>query len=269
MWIGSLIGKLAYRVAGKRRRIAEINIRLCFPALGGQQQEQLVKDHFDSIGKGIIETALCWWGHESQLRRLYTVSGIEHLEKALAQGKGVILLSAHFTTLEIGGRLLSLDVPFHVLYRPHKNPLFEHVMHKARTRRFEKAIPKDHTRALLKSLSSGMPVWFAPDQNHAGDHSVFVPFFGIAASTLTTTARIAKLSGASVVPFFQQRLENERGYKLTLYPVLKDFPSGDLIKDTARINELIEQEVRKMPQQYLWVHRRFKTQASSEATPYD
>ncbi len=114
-----------------------------------------------------------------------------------------------------------------------------------------------------------MPVWFAPDQNHAGDHSVFVPFFGIAASTLTTTARIAKLSGASVVPFFQQRLENERGYKLTLYPVLKDFPSGDLIKDTARINELIEQEVRKMPQQYLWVHRRFKTQASSEATPYD
>ena len=265
---GSLIGRIAWHAARRRRHIAEVNIRLCFPDLSDTQRHALVREHFNSLGKGIVETALCWWGREAQLRSKYTLTGNTHLQEALARGKGVILLSAHFTTLELGGRLLALDTPFHVLYRQHKNPLFEHVMQRARQRRFEKAIPRDNTRALLASLRNGMPVWYAPDQNHGGPQSVFVPFFGIQASTITATARLARASGAAVVPFFQTRLPNNAGYLLTLCPALDNFPGDDPQADSARINALLEDVIREMPEQYLWVHRRFKTRPEGETAPY-
>jgi len=262
MGVGS---RIARRVARRRRHIAEVNIRLCFPQFSDQQRAELVKAHFLSVGKGVVETALCWWGRESQLRHKLTLLGQDHLRHALAQGNGVILLSAHFTTLELGGRLLALDTPFHVLYRQHKNPLFEHVMQRARTRRFERAIPRNDTRALLSSLKDGMPVWYAPDQNHGGPQSVFVPFFGIPTSTLTATARLASASGAAVVPFFQARLPGNEGYLLLLCPALDHFPTDDPQADTARIKEGV---IREMPEQYLWVHRRFKTRPEGEAYPY-
>ncbi|HHJ15868.1 MAG TPA: LpxL/LpxP family Kdo(2)-lipid IV(A) lauroyl/palmitoleoyl acyltransferase [Gammaproteobacteria bacterium] len=268
MAAGSLIGRIAWRAARRRRHIAEVNIRLCFPELNDTQRSALVHRHFRSLGKGIVETALCWWGREAQLRSRYILTGSEHLQAALARGKGVILLSAHFTTLELGGRLLALDTPFHVLYRQHKNPLFERVMQRARRRRFEKAIPRDNTRALLASLRAGMPVWYAPDQNHGGPQSVFVPFFGIQASTITATARLARASGAAVVPFFQTRLPDNAGYLLTLCPALENFPGTDPQADSARINALLETVIREMPEQYLWVHRRFKTRPKGENTPY-
>ncbi|HHH43584.1 MAG TPA: LpxL/LpxP family Kdo(2)-lipid IV(A) lauroyl/palmitoleoyl acyltransferase [Gammaproteobacteria bacterium] len=268
MRVGHLIGRIAWRLARRRRHIAEVNLRLCFPQLDDREHLELVRAHFLSLGKGIVETALCWWGRASQLRPKRVLVGREHLQEALAAGKGVVLLSAHFTTLELGGRLLALDTPFHVLYRQHRNPLFEQVMQRARKRRFEQAIPRNDTRALLRSLRNGMPVWYAPDQNHGGPQSVFVPFFGIPASTLTATARIAKASGAAVVPFFQTRLPDNEGYLLTLCPALDQFPSGDLHGDTARINRLLEDVIREMPEQYLWVHRRFKTRPEGEPYPY-
>lgn len=269
MAVGSLIGRLAYHLARSRRHIAEVNIRLCFPELDANQAGELVKAHFLSVGKGIVETALCWWGRESQLQKKSILLGSEHLQRGLEQGKGVILLSAHFTTLELGGRLLALDTPFHVLYRQHKNPLFEAVMRRARKRRFEKAIARNNTRALLASLKDNMPVWYAPDQNHGGPQSVFVPFFGVPASTLAATSRLAKVSGASVVPFFQMRLPENQGYLLILCPALADFPGNNPETDTARINRLLEDVIREMPEQYLWIHRRFKTRPEGESYPYD
>ena len=269
MMIGSLIGRLAYHLAPRRRRIAAVNIKLCFPELDQPHRNTLVREHFVSLGKGIVETALCWWGHESLLRRKTILIGREHLQHALHQGKGVILLSAHFTTLELGGRLLAMDTPFHVLYRQHKNPLFETVMHSARKRRFEKAIPRDNTRGLLASLRNNMPVWYAPDQNHGGAQSVFVPFFGIRAATLATTSRLAGISAAAVVPFFQARLPGNTGYLLMLCPALEDFPGENPEQDTARINKLLEAVIREIPEQYLWVHRRFKTRPEGEPYPYE
>lgn len=269
MAVGSLIGRLAYHLARSRRHIAEVNIKLCFPELDANQAGELVKAHFLSVGKGIVETALCWWGRESQLQKKSILLGSEHLQRGLEQGKGVILLSAHFTTLELGGRLLALDTPFHVLYRQHKNPLFEAVMRRARKRRFEKAIARNNTRALLASLKDNMPVWYAPDQNHGGPQSVFVPFFGVPASTLAATSRLAKVSGASVVPFFQMRLPENQGYLLILCPALADFPGNNPETDTARINRLLEDVIREMPEQYLWIHRRFKTRPEGESYPYD
>ena len=268
MTVGSLIGRLAYRLARGRRHVAEVNIGLCFPQLDADQAEELVKAHLRSVGKGMVETALCWWGRESQLRKKRILLGGEYLQRGLERGKGVILLSAHLTTLELGGRLLALDTPFHVLYRQHKNPLFELVMQRARKRRFQKAIPRNDTRALLASLKDNRPVWYAPDQNHGGPQSIFVPFFGVAASTLTTTSRLAKLSGASVVPFFQMRLAGNQGYLLVLCPALDDFPGDNPYSDTARINSLLEDVIREMPEQYLWVHRRFKTRPEGERYPY-
>jgi KDO2-lipid IV(A) lauroyltransferase len=268
MLSGRLIGRIAYLTARRRRHIAAINIGLCFPQLDTRSQAALVKAHFLALGQGVVETALCWWGREKQLRDKYLLIGEEHLYSAHAAGKGVILLSAHFTTLELGGRLLALRQPFHVLYRQHRNPLFETVMQRARARRFETAIPRDDTRGLLKCLKDNGAVWYAPDQNHGGSQSLFAPFFGIQASTLTTTSRLARISGAAVVPFLQTRLPRDQGYLLILCPALGDFPGDDLQADATRINGLIEDAIREMPEQYLWVHRRFKTRPADEDYPY-
>ena len=247
---------------------AAVNLRLCFPGQSEDERRRLLKAHFDALGKGVVETALAWWGRSAPLQDRVRVVGLQHLQAARATGRGVILLSAHFTTLELGGRLLALQTPFHVLYRQHKNPLFEAVMQRARRRRFERAIARDDTRALLASLKAGMPVWYAPDQNHAGPQAVFVPFFGVPASTLTATARLARLSGAPVVPFFQARLPGSAGYLLVLCPALEDFPGADIEQDTARINQLLESVIREIPEQYLWVHRRFKTRPAGDPYPY-
>ena len=264
MFCGRALGQCLLYLSPKRKKIAQTNIRLCFPALNEQAQLDLVKKHFLSLGCGFVETAMSWWTPAHKLMSLIQLSGKEHLDKALAEGKGVILLSAHFTTLEIGGRLLALNTPFHVLYRSHKNPVFEHIMHHARCTHFEKAIPRDDMRGMIKSLKANTPVWYAPDQDFGIKNAVFVPFFNIAAATTTGTSRLAKLTGAQVVPFFQQRLANNQGYQLTILPALEQFPSDDNVVDSQRINTLIEQQIIKQPEQYLWVHRRFKTRPEGE-----
>lgn len=268
MRAGTLIGRLAWHLARARRRIARTNLELCFPELTPTQRSALLRDHFDSLGRGVVETALCWWGDEQRLQHLTHIVGLHHLETAKARGKGVILLSAHFTTLELGGRLLALHAAFHVQYRRHKNPLFETVMRRARERRFEQAIARDDMRGFLRSLKAGNAVWYAPDQNHGGDHSLFAPFFGIPASTLTTPARIARISGAAVVPFYPMRAPDGSGYLLVLCPALENFPGDDALADATRLNRLLESVIREMPEQYLWVHRRFKTRPPGEPCPY-
>lgn len=268
MLLGRSLGTLAYYLMPGRRRIARTNLGLCFPERDTAARRRLLRVHFRSLGLGVIETAMSWWTPTQQLHGLAKLEGLEHLHTALAAGKGVILLSAHFTTLEIGGRLLALQAPFHVLYRRHKNAAFEAVMQRARARHFEKAISRDDMRGMLKSLKANMPVWYAPDQNYGAEHSIFVSFFNIPASTITATARLARISGARVVPFFQERLPGTQGYRLRLYPALEHFPTEDEAADTQRINNLIEAEIRKIPAQYLWAHRRFKTRPPGAAPIY-
>ncbi|WJW75265.1 LpxL/LpxP family Kdo(2)-lipid IV(A) lauroyl/palmitoleoyl acyltransferase [Thiohalobacter sp. IOR34] len=268
MRLGRGLGALLFHTARRRRHIARTNLRLCFPELDEAARERLLRSNFAALGMGVVETAMSWWTPDARLRPLARIEGLEHLRAALAQGRGVILLSAHFMTLEIGGRLLALEAPFHVLYREHKNPLFERVMRRARERHFEKAIPRDDMRGFLRSLKANMPVWYAPDQNYGREHSIFVTFFGIPAATISATHRLARISGAPVVPFFPERLADDAGYRLRLLPALADFPSGDEAADTQRINDLIEAEIRRIPEQYLWVHRRFKTRPEGEKTPY-
>ncbi len=266
--IGAILGGLMYHASPRHRHITAVNLRLCFPELSAPERATLLRRHFGSLCMGVVETAMSWWTPDKKLRRLAHIEGMEHLERAKKMGKGVILLSAHFTTLEIGGHLLAMHTPFHAMYREHKNPLFDAVMRRARERRFEQAIPRRDVRAFLGSLKMGLPVWYAPDQNYGRKHSVFVPFFGVPAATNTSTSRLAHLSGAPVVPFFQIRLPHGQGYQLNIYPALENFPSGDITQDTLRVNQLIEQQIRRAPEQYLWVHRRFKTRPPGESDVY-
>ncbi|RMG29636.1 MAG: LpxL/LpxP family Kdo(2)-lipid IV(A) lauroyl/palmitoleoyl acyltransferase [Gammaproteobacteria bacterium] len=269
MRIGRQLGRRLMAVAHRRRRIAEVNLRLCFPELDEAKRGELLERHFESLGMGLMETAFTWFGRDAQFEGLARIEGLEHLDEALARGRGVILLSAHFTTLEIAGRLLARERRFHVLYREHKNPLFEAEMRASRERLFEKAIPRDDMRGFLRSLKAGHAVWYAPDQDHGIHHAVFVDFFGVQAAMITGTHRLARISGAPVVPFFPKRLAGDAGYHLRILPPLDRFPTGDVHADTQRISTLIEQAVRECPEQYLWVHRRFKTRPAGQRSPYD
>lgn len=267
--IGRRIGKLFCRFSSRRRHIAATNLSLCFPELTATAREDILQEQFASLGIGVMEMAMSWWGSDRQLKKLARLDGLEHLHRALEQGKGVILLSAHFTTLEIGGRLLSMRTPFHVMYRPHKNAAFESMLQTARTRHFKKAIPRGDLRGMLRSLQENIPVWYAPDQDYGREQSIFVPFFGIKTASITGTSRLARISKAPVVPFFQTRLPGAQGYQLTLYPALEGFPGESIEADTCRINAIIEARVRAQPGQYLWAHRRFKTRPEGEPGVYD
>ncbi len=266
--VGAGVGILIYYLMPWRRRVAQINIALCFPELSAAQQQALVKNNFRCAGISLLETALSWWASAARLKTLSQIEGIEHLQHALEKNRGVILLSAHFTCLEIGGRLLTLQQRFHVMYKKHRNRLFEALMKQARERNYELAIERHDVRGMLRSLKQGNAVWYAPDQDFGAQHSVFAPFMGIVCATLAAPSRLAKMSGAPVVPFFPQRLDDGSGYRLILLPALENFPSGDELADATRINAVIEQAVRRAPEQYLWLHRRFKTRPPGEAPLY-
>lgn len=266
--LGAALGRIVYYLAPFRRHIAATNLELCFPKLGEAERAKLVKDNFRATGIGMLEGALSWWAPDKTLKPLAHPQGLDNLHAALARGKGVILLSGHFTTLEIAGRLLSYSAPFHVMYRAHRNALFENVMREGREKLYDKAIDRGDIRAILRSLGENMPVWYAPDQDYGRKHSVFVPFFGIPAAMITATARLARMSGAAVVPFIPHRREDGGGYDLRLLPALENFPSDDEQADAARISKLIEDEIRPQPAQYLWTHRRFKTRPEGLERPY-
>jgi len=267
--IGGQTGRWISRIARRRRRIAATNLALCFPELTLDQRTVLLEDHFAALGIGLFETAMAWWASDKKLRGLARVEGAEHLQQAMDRGKGVILLTGHFTTLELGARFITWQQPFHAMYRSHKNPLYEAVMRRERERRSRlPPLAHEDLRGLLRAFKKGRAVWYAPDQNHGIRNSIFVPFFGIPTCTLTATSRLASLSGAAVVPYFPRRLAGNAGYEIVILPALDHFPSGDMAADTRRINELLECQIRQAPEQYLWVHRRFKTRPPGSPSVY-
>lgn len=268
--LGGWIGRGFKQLATRRRRIAETNLALCFPELTAVQRAVLLEEHFACLGIGLFETAMAWWTPDEKLRGLGRVEGAEHLQQALDRGKGVILLTGHFTTLELGARFITWRQPFHAMYRSHKNRLYETVMRRERERRSRlPPLPHEDLRGLLRAFKQGHAVWYAPDQNHGLRNSLFVPFFGIPACTLATTSRLAALSGAVVVPYFPRRLPGTAGYEVVILPALDNFPTSDIAADTQRINELLEHYIRQAPAQYLWVHRRFKTRPSGQPAVYN
>lgn len=255
---GRLLGKLIYRASPKRRHIAAVNLKICFPQLSEEEREQRLMAHFHSLGIGIVMIGFAWWANDDKLLSLVEIEGIEHLQQSLNKGRGVILLSAHFTDLEVTGRLLSLFQPIAVMYRPHENPVIEWAFSRNRRMRFEAAIPRNDIRTVVRTLRKNLPVWYAPDQSFKGRNSTLAPFFGEPAGTNTATSRLAKISGADVILFSGFRRQDGKGYRLVIHPPVSDFPSADITADAARINGLIEKAIGYAPEQYLWIHRRFK-----------
>jgi len=267
--MGKLIGHMALHLTRRRRKIAERNIELCFPELNSQQRKELLRLHYESIGISLFEIAQCWWGNDTTLAPLCHIDGLQHLQNAIAEGKGVLLLSAHFTCLEIGGRLLSMHHPFAVMYKRQRNPVLENAMRQSREAHFERAIEKSDLRGLLRTLKEGKACWYAPDQDPAYHRAVFADFFGISTASVPAASRIAELSGARVLPFFAVRRNDGRGYDLRILPALDNFPGSSQENDAKRINTLIENQVRRAPAQYLWMHRRFKTRPPGQPSLYE
>ncbi|MDO9319536.1 MAG: LpxL/LpxP family Kdo(2)-lipid IV(A) lauroyl/palmitoleoyl acyltransferase [Gammaproteobacteria bacterium] len=267
--IGQGMGWLSYRFARERRRICRTNIALCFPELDAQAQARLVRETFISNGIGVMEVAMAWCRSPEVFRKRVTVSGLENLQAAARDGKGILLVCAHFTTLEFAGSLLSLFHKMDVTYRPHKNPLFETLMFRARQRLYGAVIDRGDVRLALRSLQQGHTVWYAPDQDYGPRHSVFVDFFGVPAATITATGRFASFNKSAVIFFSHYRNAENSGYHLDFSAPLQDYPSGDDTADAIRINGVIEAAIRQHPEQYLWLHKRFKTQAEGKtASPY-
>jgi len=267
---GRLLGMGMYHLMAERRRIGEINLALCFPDWSDARRTALLRENFQSNGIALFEMAMAWWWPKPRLAKLAYIEGLEHLQAAAAAGKGVVLMSMHFTTLEIGASLLGQKVTIDGMYREHANPVFDFVQRRGRERHNAdaKAIEREDVRSMFKSLRSGRATWYAPDQDYGRKASVFVPLFGVPAATVTATSTFARLGKALVIPFTQTRLPGAKGYQLTVHAPLENFPGADEAADALRINQWIEQAILAQPEQYMWVHRRFKTRPEGEQRPY-
>ncbi|TAK37605.1 MAG: LpxL/LpxP family Kdo(2)-lipid IV(A) lauroyl/palmitoleoyl acyltransferase [Lysobacteraceae bacterium] len=257
--LGRMLGALLRRAMGDRRHVAARNLALCFPGLDAPAREALLRAHFAALGIGLFEFARAWWGPLGASRRRLRIEGLEHLETARARGRGVILVSGHFTTLEMCGRLLCEHVPLAGMYRPHAQGALEWAVKRGRLRYATAMFGREELRPAIRHLKQGGMLWFAPDQETRRGDSVYVPFFGRPASSLTSTHQLARLSGAAVLAFAHER-RADGGYTLRLSPPFDAFPTDDATADTARVMAAIEAMVRASPAQYLWIHRRFKRQ---------
>jgi KDO2-lipid IV(A) lauroyltransferase len=258
MVIGRAVGRIALLFSRRDRRTAQINIDLCLPELDSRARRRLLREHFENLGCALFETGLVWWASDARLRRLIQFEGVEHLQAALSQGRGALMLSAHFTTLEMGARGLTLLGPTSIMYLTPQNELIAELARRGRARHTVQAISSDQIRDLLQNLKNNLPVWYAPDQRFTDKNSELVPFFGLPASSNVATSRLAKISRASVLPYFPARRSDDRGYIIKIWPAFENFPSSDAVADTRRFHEMIEAHVRKYPAQYLWAYKRFR-----------
>ena len=266
--LGNAIGSLAYWLMPERRRVARINLGKCFPQMPAAQRERIAKAHFRIFLRSFVEHALLWWAPRERILRLIRVEGLERLQPLA--GRPVILLAPHFVGLDAAYTRLGSEICIAGLYARQKDPYYDSLLLRGRTRfGLSRAIPRqDGVRAVIAALRTGVPFYYAPDQDFGRRDAVFVPFFGVPAATITGVSRLAKLTGASVLPCITRMLPGGAGYEVKLLAPLADFPSANAEADTRRVNELIEQQVLGMPEQYFWLHKRFKTRPPGEASFY-
>lgn len=265
--IGRQLGQLTRYLLPRRVHIARTNIRLCFPDLSAGQQKQLLNKHFEAIGMGIFETALSWWGSDDELKSRVRIEGIEHIKHVRESGAGLLMVTGHFSMMELTGHMLGLHNPTGALYRPMKNPLSDLLLLRARQRRLAPLLTRDNTRTMTRCLRRGEAIFYAYDQNYGLDHALFIPFFGVPAATITATSRFAAMGRAKVIAYFPRR-QADGSYVITVHPPLEGFGAGNDEQDTRRLNTLLEQAILEAPEQYFWIHRRFKTRPEGLDTVY-
>lgn len=265
--LGDWLGRGLYHLAPRRRKIAATNIALCFPELNAEEQDQLVRRILRATGINMTETCVALWGRKTALQGRFDFVGLEHIEAAKRNGQGVLLLGAHFTSIDPAAHGMAQLHKFDAVYRRDPNRLFDYKVLQARESVADMGIVRGDIRTLVRRLKQGHMVWYAPDQDYGKKNSVFAPFFGVLASTITATSRIVRMGNAQVLPLAHYR--NEKGrYQIVVGPPLENFPTEDDVADATRINAIIEAAVRKHPEQYFWVHRRFKTRPPGEPNLY-
>ena len=268
--IGEGFGLLLYFVVLPRRKVALINLRLCFPELSEAERRALARRHFAVTGRSMLERGLAWWATPERLRTLVRIEGLERLNALKAAGRPVILLTPHFIGLDIAGTRLSMEGDFVSVYSPQKNKVFDRWLHHGRSRFNDQLLLSRHdgVRATVKAMKAGRPLYYLPDLDYGRKESIFVPFFGVPAATITGLPRLARLAGAAVMPCVVRILPGGAGYVLELGAPWEGYPSDDVEADTRRMNAWLEGVVRTMPEQYYWVHRRFKTRPEGEPRIY-
>jgi len=266
--LGRAAGLLLYLLAGERRRVVLTNFRLCFPELSEGERIRRARNHFAAFTRSLLEHGILWWGSRERVLDMVRIEGIEHWRAV--SDRPVIWLSPHFVGLDMGGIRLTAEYPLVSVYSKQKNPVFDAVLLHGRTRLgpTELYSRQDGIRPVAKAIKKGLPFYYLPDMDFGERDSIFVPFFGVPAATISGLSRIAALTGAVVVPAVTTQLPGGKGYVLRFHPAWDNFPSGDLAADTRRMNAFIEDRVREMPEQYYWLHKRFKTRPPGEQRFY-
>lgn len=263
-WLGGPL-RLTMR---RRARIVRCNLELCYPDKTASERQAIERAHFRNLGESVGEIAVSWHRPGRLDESLGGVTGLEHLEAARAYGKGVLLLTGHFTCLELGARLLGERITARAIYRPLRNPALERLQTRARARYAEAMIPRHNLREMVRHLRAGGVLWYAPDQDMGPDRSVFAPFFSIPTATATGMLELARLGRAAVVPMMPRKDPATGRITVILEPALEDFSSGDPVADLTRFNAILERHVRAVPATYWWLHRRFKTRPEGRPYPY-
>ena len=268
--IGNGLGRLLYLLGQHRRKVVEINLDLCFPNLASAERQRLAKTHFQALGRSILERSILWWGSQGRLERMIRIEGTEKLRAQLDAGKPVILLAPHFVGLDAGGVAVAMRFDSLSMYAEQANPVFDRLLLNGRRRFGDQLLltRQDGIRATVKAMKSGRPFYYLPDLNARRREAVFVPFFGVQAATTAGLSRLARAAGATVLTCVTRMLPGGQGYVTEIGDAWENFPTPDAEADTARMNAWIEAAVRTMPEQYYWVHRRFKTRPEGESRPY-
>jgi lauroyl/myristoyl acyltransferase len=268
--VGSLLGLLMFATNAKRRHIARVNLRLCFPELSAPEREHLLRRHFIVFGQSFSDIGHLAWNPRWRLRRMVRFRGLEHYRTLLARGRRVILLAPHLAGINVSGALLGREHPTFCIIKRLRNPVLDWLVNRARLRFGGGTLTRDQgLRPALRALQQGYTFHYSPDEDLGAQHSVFVPFFGVPAATLPTLGRIAASADAAVIPCFVRLLTWGRGYEVVLHPPLEHFPTGDEVADSARMNQAFELGIRSMPEQYYWTFKLFKTRPGNAPAPYD
>ena len=263
--IGNAVGVALFWLIPERRHVTRINLARCFPHLSETEREKLARAAFRSFCRGFVERGVLWWGTPERIRRMVRVEGMEHLAAA---GPRVVLFAPHFAGVEAAGTRLSIDRDMSTLYAHQKDPVFDRLLLRGRTRFRSNIVSRQEgLRKVLRWINAGIAFYYLPDLDFGPKGSVFVPFFGVPAATARGLAYIARSTGARVVPCVARMLPGG-GYVAQLYPPWSDYPSGDDAADARRMLAFIEDRVLEMPEQYHWLHKRFKTRPEGEAKFY-
>lgn len=262
--IGKLLGYTFYLLGNSRRHTTRVNIGLCFSELSQREQANLVKEVMIDNGIGFLETCIAWFNPSQVRPDMIEISGEQHLIDAVSAGKGVILVGAHYSTLDLGGLLMAKYHKVGVMYRANKNPLFDLFMRTSRKKFCAAVIERSDMRSVIRFIRQGGIMWYAPDQDYGPKQSVFAPFFGIEAATITVIPRLVKINDSPVLILGHHRTPDGKGYRVTISKPLQNYPTGDDVVDATTINSCLEEEIRRFPSQYMWLHRRFKTRPKGE-----